>query len=637
MNESEAVLSAESVKTDPARGSRSTRRLFFGAAGAALAAGAFAQEAEAATTYATLDANGKVPVAQLPVATATSPGIITPEMTAKRDRVFFTADFGCTTNAGQECSAKLQDAINATAAAGGTLVVQQGRMSLNQPIWIPGGRINIRGAGMMNMLSWEGATFDGPAIKIGWSPTATEAQRGPIPGNPPAIAYGQIENLQFSGPTSATTTVDGWRFGEAGVTTDTSSWTLERLQWMGFRTQEIFGDGAANINHRACMYKAPAKNAVVFDGKVNCGDGLTWAECIFRDARNAGSTLLRAEQSAMLLDASFTSCSFDYSNRVLIAVAGTFQFNSCHFETSTGYPWFALSSNRTEVSGKDNGAVGRQTVLLINGGQLLPHVDFDGTRPAMATIVAIDDAFTDGASTVKKSNRPATVVIHGANVTGHFETRIIDSSRITDTRAKPRVSAVGNATHSRWTGNDRINFTATSWGPELSLTHNSGFDVTATFYDKAGPTVEELMKGWCTPAIAVTRWGLTEDTSTKLFGKRSMKFSSPSVVMHETMLAQVARVEGGKQLDLSIIERLASDWAGTYGVFLTEFDSLGRITVASQAILTAKVFSSDPRNSWRFTGYSHLPDVATMYVRLNFYGHFQGTLWIDSIELTQPA
>lgn len=636
MNESEAVLSVESVRTNTARARRSTRRLFFGAAGAALAATAFAQDADAAENYATLDSSGKVPVAQLPVATATNSGIITPAMTAKNDRVFYTADYGCTTNQSQECSAKLQDAINATAAAGGTLVVQQGRMTLNQPIWIPAGRMNIRGAGMMNMLSWEGATFDGPAIKIGWAPSATAAQKAALPGNPPTIHFGQVENLQFSGPTALTTTVDCWRFGEKGITTDTGQWTMERCQFMGFRHQEIISDGANLLTHRACIYKTPSKTAVVFDGTNACGENLIWSECIFRDTRNAGSTLLRAEQSAMLIDAYFNGCSFDYSNRVLVAVAGTFQFNSCHFETASPYPWFALSSKRTEVNGKDNGAPGRQTVLTINGGQVLPHVDFDGSRPAMATIVAIDDTFTDGASTPIVSNRPSTIVIHGANVCGHFETRILDSSRA-GAKATPRVSAVANATHSRWTGNDRINFTSTSWGPEFSLTRNSDFGDTAAMYDKASPGIDEVFKGWCLPAAAKTKWALTEDTSIKLFGTRSMKFSSPSVVTHETMLAQFAPVEGGKQLDLAMIERLSSDWAGTYGVFLTEFDGLGRITIPSQAILTAKVFSADPRNAWRFTGYSHLPDVATAYVRILFYGHFQGTLWMDSIELSQPA
>lgn len=619
---------------DPADEKCSTRRLFFGAAGAVVASAAFAQDAEAATTYATLNANGTIPVAQLPAATSTTAGLSTSLMLAKRNRVLYTADYGCTTDQGVECSTQLQDAINAAAAVGGTLVVQEGVMTLSQPIWIPIGRINVRGAGLSNVLSWEGATFDGPAVKLGWAASATEAQRGKIPGNPPTIYYGQIENLQLVGPSAAGTTVDGWRFGEPGKT-DTARWTLDRVEWSGFRHQQIMGDGAFIIDHRSCVYSNAQKTSVVFDGILNCGENLNWTDSLFQDTRNPGSTILRMQQPQMLLDAFFTSCSFINSNRVLTSVGGTFQFTGCHFRSDSASSWFALSSTRIELNSKDTGVLGRQTILMINGGQLVPSANGEGVAPPLTRIVTIDDAFTDGAAPVAKSNRPSTVVVYGAQIGTSIPTRVLDVSRVTDARAKTKATSVANGTFGSWGGHERWNFSTLSWGPAFSLTRNSGFETTAATVDKASPEIDELMSGWCLPAASRSQWALTEDTSTKLFGPRSMKYSAGGSVTDQTMLAQFTRVRGGRQLDFSIIDRIGTDYAGTYDVSITEFDALGREIVPDTVLFTAT--ATDDRNAWRFSGYTHVADRATYYARITLTGHFKGTLWLDSVELTNPS
>ncbi|NQX28003.1 hypothetical protein HQQ81_11690 [Microbacteriaceae bacterium VKM Ac-2854] len=613
-------------------GKRSGRRLFFGAAGAALAAAALAPDAEAATNYAPLNANGKIPGVNLPVATATTGGIVTVAMMAKSERVLFTNDFGCTTNDGTDCSVPLQNAINQAAALGATLVVQQGTMTLTQPIWIPGHRMNIRGAGLANVLSWAGATFDGPAIKVGWSPTATETQRGKIPGNPPTIYYDQVENLQLVGPAGANTTVDGWRFGESNQQ-DTGRWTLDRVEWTGFRHQEIMGNGAFLIHHRNCVYTAAAKTAVVFDGIENCGENLTWTECRFQDVRSAGSTILRMKQPQMLLDAFFTSCSFLYSNRVLISLGGTFQFSACHFESASASSWFALSTYRAELNNKDTGVLARQNILQINGGQLVPSADSEGVAPALARLITIDDAFTDGASTVVKSNRPSTVVLYGAHIAATFPTRVLDTSRVTDARAKTVANTVANATYGTW-GDDRWNDSVLSWGPAFSYLRNAGFDAAPVLADIADPGLDQLMTGWCLPSSARSTWGASEDTSTKLFGARSLKFA-PSSARTGTMLAQYARAHGGKQLDIAVVERMGSDFSGSYDVLIAEFDGSGREVVPETNVYTAT--APEQRNSWRISGYSYVMHVASCYARIRFSGDFSGSLWFDSVEATHPA
>lgn len=570
--------------------------------------------------------------------------------------LFSTADFGCVANDDDPATALantvgLQSAIDAAAAVGGTVAIQAGVLHLDgDPIRLPYGRVSLLGLGRIAMLSWEKATaLAEGAVVVGVTPETSEEALASGLGPPGGAGWCHIDSVQFRGPIGDTA-LDGVELSAPISRPESSKWVFTNCVWIGFRVQEILGDGAYLVRHNECIYFSAGQAAIDFVGAVNSGEGMNWTGCIFADVKAEGSTILRANTvspvserdedvvGSMYLDAFFTGCSFDYSQRVLVAQYGTWMFTDCHFESSFAGPWFSLSCRRIAQRRS------RRTVLVFQGGQVMPHSAAGVPTPTTYTVMSIDDDVTEETT----SNRPTTIVVDAAHMisgdSAESNIRWLDASRA-PAGVEPQVRAVG-AVIGGWDRSNRVETLGNAWGPAFSVLRNSGFDEEENLWDIADPGRPNLLYGWCLAQSERAKWlSVRTDTDTRLYGARSMRFDAAAGT-RALMLEQFARVDGGRQLTVAITDRMGAA-TGSYDVTVQQFDAAGSAlsvpSLAGDRIVETDLETIrfeqplDPTtDTWRTRGGGMMLDRATSFVRIRLVGDFVGTLWLDDVEAVQP-
>lgn len=570
--------------------------------------------------------------------------------------LFSTADFGCVANDDDPATALantvgLQSAIDAAAAVGGTVAIQTGVLHLDgDPIRLPYGRVSLLGLGRVTMLSWEKATvLTEGAVIVAVTPETAEEARASGLGPPGGAGWCRIEGVQFRGPVGGTG-LDGIRLSAPISKPESSKWVFSDCVWVGFRVQQILGDGAYLVRHNDCIYFGAVEAAVDFVGAVNSGEGMNWTGCLFADVQAEGSAILRANTLApvsesnedvvgsMYLDAFFTGCSFDYSQRVLVAQYGTWMFTDCHFESSFAGPWFSLSCRRLAQRRS------RRTVLVFHGGQVLPHSAAGVPTPKTYTVMSIDDDVTEQTA----SNRPTTIVVDAAHMisgdSAESNIRWLDASRA-PVGVEPQVRAVGAVTGG-WDRSNRVETLGNAWGPAFSVLRNSGFDDDQPLWDVTDPGRVQLLYGWCLGRSERSKWlTVRADTETKLYGARSMRFDAAADT-RAVMLEQFAQVEGGRQLTVAITDRMGAA-TGSYDVTVQQFDASGaalsvpslngtRIVATELETIRFEQPLDATTDTWRTRGGGMMLDRATSFVRIRLVGAFEGTLWLDQVEAVQP-
>ncbi|ALJ19495.1 hypothetical protein [Microbacterium sp. No. 7] len=517
----------------------------------------------------------------------------------------YAALMGVEAGTGADQTAALQDAINAAGALKVALVLPAGVIRVDGQITLPRDWVSIRGS-HMSILDWSNATFSGPAIR------GTVGAGGIIPVPAYGVGSSRIENVSLRGPQATDTEVDGLSLETPS--TYTGRFVLDRVNFVGFRHQEIIGSGSYLHKHFSCTYARAQQTAVYFAGTSDSGENVSWSGCIFHNMNSShpAATFLRGVQESAG-EAYFSHCSFDYGRRTLVADSGTWDFSQCHIESDfNAAPWFSISS--------PTGAT-RPTVLAFHGGQIMPHDTVDGS-PSVAgahfLAIGVDEPARGVASVI-----PVRVVLEGVE----FQPKIRNCTLLRNfgTRA-PLVTG------------SPVPFPFTLLG--ISSIKDSLFtregpldDVIATAANlPAQPLDYQAGRGWQTSAWVKTNFGLSLDESSDS-GGRSLKIA-PTANVSQWVVSQCAPCRSGGVVHVAMSYRIPGVWSGQLAPRIRFWDAAGvQISETTWYAINNSTMDTDP--SYRIIADQRSVPNGAAYVTVALWAAVTGgeVAYIDALEL----
>jgi hypothetical protein len=284
------------------------------------------------------------------------------------------ANYPLVGNPGDDLAALLSSA----AAAGRDLILTAGTYTRTAGIYWDASRHSFLGSGEV--------ILDFTGMSSGYAINAFATHDGGTSGF--AAIKHTMSGMKIVGTRNDSTLVDGVFVGDNGDgTANASMIAFENIHVYGFRDQWFYGDVTWCISQIHCIAVGASRYSVNLDGLYNAGENYQFAHCSFANATNAGGTgICIYSNAAGNVDATFTSCSFDYSDILFDHNGGNLTFLGCHFENNhTNNPMGRIYA----ASG------GFRTTVTVIGGQVSPTEAVASARPALFVVKAgsTDPAF----------------------------------------------------------------------------------------------------------------------------------------------------------------------------------------------------------------------------------------------------